>query len=481
MNVASIHGFDHEPSTPKMINTETEAALLGALMHHNDAIDRIADALTPEDFAEPAHARIFEAIVREAALGHAATPITLRSYFTDDPALKDLGGAGYLAVLSGSSTSVAFVDDFARQVLDLGRRRRLVEQLQTVIARTEAMTEPVVDLINEVDSAMTAAMRVQTTERTVSIATAFDETLQAIEDEAAGLGPQGIRIAGLEDFNSLIGDLRRGELCYIGGRPSMGKTALSIRLALGAALNGHGTLFESLEMKVPELTTRAMADLIFDLGESPGYDAVRKGRLDEFSRQRLKQARQIISSIPLQLSDPSGINVGRLAMKIRRARRRMLAAGKSLDLVIVDYLGLIKGSDKRAKRFEEVGEISRTLKQLAKECDVAIVCLAQLNRECERRDDKRPMLSDLRDAGDIEQDADQVLFVYRDEYYLERSEPEAHDKKRAEWEIAMGHARDRMELIAAKVRNGRVGKRNLYFFGKHQAVRDHTYMRDLDR
>jgi replicative DNA helicase len=162
-------------------------------------------------------------------------------------------------------------------------------------------------------------------------------------------------------------------------------------------------------------------------------------------------------------------------MEIRRQRRKLAMQERSLDLVIVDYLGLIKG-DPKAKRFEEVGEISRTLKQIAKECDVALVVLAQLNRECEKREDKRPMLSDLRDAGDIEQDADHVMFVYRDEYYLERSEPDPSDKKRQDWEISMGHARDRLEIILAKARNGRVGKRTCYFFGKHQAVRPSGYM-----
>ena len=155
----------------------------------------------------------------------------------------------------------------------------------------------------------------------------------------------------------------------------------------------------------------------------------------------------------------------------------MAAAGHRLDLVIIDYLGLIKGSDKRAKRYEEVGEISRTLKAIAKDCDVAIVCLAQLNRQTEQREDKRPMLSDLRDAGDVEQDADHVMFVYREEYYLERAEPDAHDKKRADWEISMGHARDKIELIAAKVRNGSVGKRTCHFFGAYQAIRSSDWMR----
>jgi replicative DNA helicase len=168
-------------------------------------------------------------------------------------------------------------------------------------------------------------------------------------------------------------------------------------------------------------------------------------------------------------------------MEIRRQRRKLALQGKTLDLVVIDYLGLIKGSPK-LKRYEEVGEISRTLKEIAKECDVAMVILAQLNRQPESREDKRPMLSDLRDAGDIEQDADHVMFVYRDEYYLERSEPDKHDDskagkaKREDWEIAMGHARDRLELILAKARNGRVGKRICYFFGTHQAVRPSDYM-----
>lgn len=463
---------------PLLTNVETEAALLGALMHSGGAglIDVIADRLTPEDFAEPLHGRIFAMILRFHADGKIASPVTLKTYFVDDPDMIEVGGPAYLAQLTGSGAALIGARDFAREIGDLAKRRRLIDGLVEVIGDARAAVAPIDKLVDAADTALTAALSRTHAVKTVSIAQAFDATLQAIDDEAAGLGPQGIKIAGLDDFNDLTGDLRRGELLILGGRPSMGKTALAMRIGLGAAENGHGVALVSLEMRASELTTRAMSDLVFEYGETcPTFEQVRRGRLNQQHRGQLIEARAKIDAWPLLITDPPTLNIGRLAMEIRRQRRKLALQGHSLDLVIVDYLGLIKG-DQKAKRFEEVGEISRTLKQIAKECDVALVVLAQLNRECERRDDKRPMLSDLRDAGDIEQDADHVMFVYRDEYYLERSEPEPNDKKRGDWEISMGHARDRIELILAKARNGRVGKRVCYFFGTHQAVRPSGYM-----
>jgi replicative DNA helicase len=458
----------------QLANVDTEACLIAAMLTTNECIDPVADLVAADDFSNDFYGHVFSIATSQYSQGRTANVVTLRPLLGDDAvrSLIDLTRG------PGASAAVIGARDFARQIADFAKRRRLVASLQEVIEGASSWDKPVADLAASVDDAMTKALRSREVERSVSLAQAFDMTLTAIDDEAAGLGPQGIKIAGLDDFNSLTGDLRRGELMYLGGRPSMGKTALSLRLALGAATNGNGTLFISLEMKVQDLTTRAMADLVHDHGQSPGFGAIRRGKIDHFTREALQLARQQIERYPLVLTDPSSLNIGRLAMMVRRYKRRMEAAGDRLDLVIIDYLGLIKGSDRRAKRYEEVGEISRTLKEVAKECDVAIVCLAQLNRECERRDDKRPMLSDLRDAGDIEQDADVVMFVYRDEYYLERAEPEPHDKKRAEWEVSMGHARDRLEIIAAKVRNGRVGKRNLYYFSEHQAVRNSSYMRD---
>jgi replicative DNA helicase len=458
-------------------NVEEEAALLGGLMHERSIIDRVADIVAPADFYEALHGRIFETILKLHAEGKTASPVSLKPLFADDPDMRELGGTAYLVTIMGSSgVAVIGARDFARNIADMAKRRRLIAGLVDVIGDARGIDIPIDKLVDAADSALTQALSRTNSVATVSIAQAFDDTMKAIEDEAAGLGPQGIKIAGLKDFNDLTGDLRRGELMYVGGRPSMGKTALSLRLALGAAENGHGTALISLEMRSSELATRAMSDLVFEYGEScPSFEHIRKGNLGPEYRRQLAGARERITAWPLLITDPPTLNIGRLAMEIRRQRRRLALQGHSLDLVIVDYLGLLKG-DPKAKRFEEVGEISRTLKQIAKECDVAMVVLAQLNRECEKREDKRPMLSDLRDAGDIEQDADHVLFVYRDEYYLERTEPQPGDRKRDEWEVAIGHARDKMELILAKSRNGKVSKRTCHFFGKHQAVRESGYL-----
>lgn len=461
-----------------LANVESEAALLGALLLDVRLIDRVAEILAPDHFFEPLHGRIYAAILSEHAAGRQVNAITLKPYFADDPAMKQVGSS-YLVQISGSGAALLAAPDFAEHILELAKRRALIGCFSEAVASAQNISKTIGDITDEVDAALSTALESQTTTRSRTFAQAFDETLHAIDEEAAGRGVQGIKIAGLADFDNLTGRMRPGELMYLGGRPSMGKTALAIRLASGAALSGHGTLFISLEMRVPELATRAISDLVFDagFGNAPSFDSIRRGKLNADDRELIQQARTMISSAPLILTDPPTLSIGRLAMTIRRYRRQMESRGQKLELVIIDYLGLIKGSDRRAKRFEEVGEISRTLKMVAKECGVAMIVLAQLNRECERRDDKRPMLSDLRDAGDIEQDADQVLFVFREEYYLERSEPDVGDKKRADWEVAMGFARDRMEIIAAKLRSGRIGKRNCYFFGKHQAVRDHDYMR----
>jgi replicative DNA helicase len=471
--VNALATVEHQSLT----NIDEESALLGAMMTVASIIDPVADLVSIDDFAEPLHGRIFAAILKLHSDGKTANVITLRPYFDDDPSMKEVGGSGYLIKISSRSGVEAIgARDFARDIADLAKRRRLIDGLVEVMADARSAEKPIDKIVDAADTALTQALQRTHTVATVSIAQAFDSTLQAIEDEANGLGPQGIKVAGLQDFNDLTCDIRRGELLYLGGRPSMGKTALAMRIGLGAAENGHGTALFSLEMRASELTTRAMADLVFEYGEScPTFEQIRRGKIGPEYRRMLLDAREKIAAWPFLITDPPTLNIGRLAMEIRRQRRKLALHGKSLDLVIVDYLGLLKG-DPKVKRYEEVGEISRTLKQIAKECDVAMVVLAQLNRECERRDDKRPMLSDLRDAGDIEQDADHVMFVYRDEYYLERSEPERHDKKREEWEIAMGHARDKLELILAKSRNGKVGKRICHFFGAHQAVRQSGYL-----
>ena len=461
---------------------ESEAAVLGALLIDNRMVDRVLEHLKADDFFEPLHARLFDVIVREVSQGRGATARLIYPQVEHDPGLIELGGMGYLATLTGSSGVLLFAIDGARQIADFAKRRRLYSELTGLLADArEDLENPIESLCERVDAAMNGALQRDQIARGITFDKAVDRTLSQVEAEAKGDAPTGLSVQGLNDWNTLTGGMRRGEVIILAGRPSMGKTAVGLSAALASARGGHGTLFVSLEMSVEELTKRAITDLIFDYGKSASYENVQRGRFTAFDRERLATAREQIATWPLVLHEDAGLRVGRLAMMIRRYRRQMVARGQSLDVVFIDYLGLVRADGNKQKRYEEVSEVSRTIKTLARELNVAIVLLAQLNREVERRDDKRPQLSDLRDSGEIEQDADTVLFVYRDQYYLERSEPDAGDKKRAEWEIAMEAARDRVELISAKVRKGRIGKRNMHFFASHQAVRDSSFFSDRVR
>lgn len=463
------------PAAP-LRNVETEAALLGALMIDNRLVDRVADIVAAGDFYEPLHERLFAAIVGEVSAGRRADPILLRPMFAHDPAMEQLGGVAYLASLTGSGAALIGAVDFARQVADLGKRRRLYDGLGELMARAhDDLDAPVEALADKIDATLTAALQREHAARSMTMAQAFDATLTEIEAEARGEAPTGLEVAGLDDWNDLTGNMRRGEVVILAGRPSMGKTAVGLSAALAAARAGHGTLFVSLEMGVGELTKRAIADLIYDYGQSATYTQVQRGEFTSDDRARIAEAREQIATWPLILHEDAGLKVGRLAMMIRRYKRQMIAKGATLDVVFIDYLGLIQGDSRNPKRYEVVGEISRTIKTLARELNVAIVLLAQLNREVERREDKRPQLHDLRDSGEIEQDADTVLFVYREEYYLTRNEPEPGAKGRDEWELALQACRDRVELISAKVRKGKIGRRNCHFFAAHQAVRGSNF------
>lgn len=474
--VATSHIHSAPPA--RLANFDLEALMISSLMLDNRRVDVVADTLMPEDFAEPVFGRIYGRIVQLASLGQQANPVTMRNDFIDDPGMEALGGPGFLAQLITSAGALGLMPrEAAATIADLAKRRRLQAELIRLSAEIEASTDdPVESLVDAVDGAMTQALQRQETARSVPIERAWDETLAQIEQEASGDAPKGLAIMGLDEWNRLCGgSMRRGEVIILAGRPSMGKTAVALSVALGSARAALGTLFVSLEMSVEELMKRAIADLIFEYGESASFDNVKQGRFTAFDRQRLTDVREQLRSFPLTLRQESGLKLGRLAMLIRRTKRQMAAKGKTLDIVFVDYLGLVKTDTRAHKRYEEVSEVSRTIKQIARELDVTIVMLAQLNREVEKREDKRPQLSDLRDSGDIEQDADTVIFIYREQYYLERSEPPDHDKKRAEWQLSLDACRDKVELIAAKVRNGRIGKRQCFFFAEHQAIRSNDY------
>lgn len=464
-----------------LYSIETEALLLGALMCNERMIDSVLDRVNAEDFYEPVFGRLFQLIASEHAAGRSTAPFALVPLFRDDPACEQMGGPGFIAKLTGDGRALLIDRRAADTVADLAKRRRLYSEMQRLVADVVTIADnPVEELVERIDTTLSDALQRSESTSSCTFATAFDRTLKLIEAEAAGELPSGVRIDGLEDWNELLGGMRAGEITILGARPGMGKTAVALAVATGAARAGHGTLLVSLEMKMDELVKRSIADLLWDQDErAPSFEHVKKGYFNTFDKQIIEQVRDRITDWPLILTDPSKLKIGRLAMSIRRYQRQLAAKGKTLQLVVLDYLGLIKPDQRGASRYEAIGEISRTIKEVAKECGVHIVMLAQLNRECEKREDKRPQLADLRDSGDIEQDADNIVFLYREQYYLEKAEPDRDDKKRADWELEMAAARDRVEIIVAKRRNGKTGKRLCYFYADRQAVRGSAFNRSF--
>ncbi|WP_288935092.1 DnaB-like helicase C-terminal domain-containing protein [uncultured Sphingomonas sp.] len=461
-------------------NVEAEAALLGALMIDNRLIDTI-DELSAAHFYEPLHGRIFDAIAAAHRDGAAANPVTLRPMFERDASIDELGGVRYLAELTSSGAALIGARQFAKQIVDLAKLRALADA-------GRAITEAALDTAGEVNPAarieQAEAMLATAVESggeaaaSISFASAIGMAARASRDVAEGRATLGVQVKGLPEWNDVVGGgLPAGDLIYLAGRPSMGKTALALRVARGAAAAGHGVLFISREMKVLPIGLRMLADMLFEAGSSASMDDIKKGRLTAADHRLVAEIEGYASTLPLEFEEPNTINAARIAGMIRRHKRSMARRGFSLDLVIVDYVGLLDPPTARGNREQEISDISRALKRAAMSTGVAMLALSQLSRAVEQREDKRPQLSDLRDSGSLEQDADAVLFVYRAQYYLERAEPRPGDKGRDQWELDMAAERDRIEIIGAKLRQGAIGSRKCHYFGSRQAVRPDDFFR----
>lgn len=446
-----------------LVSLEAEATCLGALLT-GVVPHAIMDRVTADDFFEPVHARIFATAADLISQGKVATPVTVAPFLTNDPALAQIGGVGYLAQLTGNPASLLAARDIADQVADLAKRRRLA------LAGT-AITDIAKDMTVTPDAAYTAAdgaINAARGERQGVEIIAPADTARAI------LAEQGKPVRGVVSRNippSAFALPRPSDLVIVAARPAMGKSAFASSYALGAAQNGYGVLFVSLEMSHHQITTRMLADLSFDGREGVPAHLLRDNAVREDRHfARLDKAVAELDAMPLSIVDTASLSVGRLGGIARRAERRFAAKGKTLDLVIVDYLQLMAGQ-RSDNRVQEVSEISRGLKLLAKDMGVAIVALSQLSRAVEQRTDKRPILSDLRESGSIEQDADSVFFLYRPEYYLAMCEPEPDTAKYAAWQGECERSAGVLEIIAAKLRHGQTGVSEARFSGLYQAVR----------
>jgi len=452
-------------------NCEAEQALLGAILINNDAYDRVSDFLRPDHFVEEIHRRIYEHAGALIRAGKLASPITLKTFLGD----HDLGGVTvpqYLARLAAEATTIINAKDFGRAIHDLAVRRELI-----------GIGEDMVNVAYDAPIDVAPREQIEDAERRLyQIAEAgrydggfqrFSDALKAAVDMAAKAYERDGHLSGvatgLADLDFKMGGLQPSDLVIIAGRPGMGKTALATNIAFNIArahrhetradgtkhtIDGGIIGFFSLEMSAEQLATRIIAEQ-----SGVASSRIRRGDVTEGDFQRITQAMIEMQSLPLFIDQTGGISIAQLATRARRLKRQ-----RGLDVLIVDYLQLLSGVKTRSdSRVQELTEITTGLKALAKELNVPIVALSQLSRQVEQRDDKRPQLSDLRESGSIEQDADVVLFVFREEYYLKNREPRPGSDEHIQWMTDMERAHGRAEVIIGKQRHGPTGTVELQF------------------
>lgn len=463
--------FDGKPKTFDIgelpSNIEMEAALLGAMMTPDaqGLVDYCADRLAASAFYEPVHGKIYEAIQRQHALGKSTSPVSIKPYFDGDDDLTPLGGPRYLAQLTGNLDALLAPREFADDIAELAHRRRIMVALRDAYAECGDLTNVVSEVITQVDSAM------EERRGTGIVESDAGECMAAFLSDL-DCDHHGVSNHRMEELDDLLGALEPKSLTILAARPGMGKTAVATNYAIGAARAGHGTCFVSLEMSREQLAGRMLADVSFDDADRRvPYAAIQKRNLNPWQRERVNDLARWIETLPLSVIDAGTLTMGKLDRLIRRQKRRMAARGAKLELVIVDYLQLLHPDDKKRSSYEAISEISTRLKGIAKDRNVAILALAQLSRVVESRADKRPILSDLRDSGQIEQDADAVLFLLREEYYLRQAEPQNDAEKHEDWKFALKRCEGVIEYILAKRRNGTTGTARGTFYGAYQAVR----------
>ncbi len=456
-------------------NIEAEQALLGALLVNNDVYDRVAALVNEAHFFDPVHRRIFEISAQRIQKNALASPVTLKAFMEDDEGLAELGGPAYLARLAGAAISVYAARDYAQLIYDLAIRRDLIDIGQEIAGKAAK-----VDVDNEPkEQIVDAEQRLYQLGEQGQVDNGFQSFLRAVTDavnqaNAAYQRDGGLAgvSTGLADIDKKLGGLHKSDLLILAGRPSMGKTSLATNIAYNiaktykkgalpdgseGAVQGGVVGFYSLEMSSEQLAARILSEA----AEVPS-DQIRRGDMTETEFRRFVEAAKALESCPLYIDDTAALPISALAARARRLKRQ-----HGLDVLIVDYLQLVRGTGRSENRVNEISEITQGLKAIAKELDIPVLALSQLSRQVENRDDKRPQLSDLRESGSIEQDADVVMFVFREEYYKEREKPGDHDvEAMMKWQEEMESLHGKAEIIIGKQRHGPIGTVDLSFEGK---------------
>lgn len=469
-------------------NIEAEQALLGSILVNNAALNHVHDRLMADHFYEPVHQRIYTAIHRFHDKGQIANPVTLKHFFDQDQALADIGGSEYLARLAGAALAVINIADYSELIYDLALKRSLITVGETVVTQAYDCAEHT-SAMEQIEAAEQSLFNLAAHGDIRSGFKSFNVTSSNTLERAKfafqnhGHGKIIGVSTGLTDLNALLGGMQNSDLLILAGRPSMGKTALATTMAYKAALHfmhehedemkagakaanekPKSVGFFSLEMSAEQLATR-----ILSARANINSSAIMRGSLshDEFSK--LIQGREELASLPFFIDDTPALSISAIRTRARRLKRV-----HNVGLIVVDYLQLASSKSRQAEssRVQEISEITQGLKAIAKELNVPVMALSQLSRAVEQREDKRPQLSDLRESGSIEQDADVVMFVYREEYYVGRKKPDEGSPNFQAWVQEMERVHGKAEVIISKQRNGPIGTATLSFFSDQTRFED---------
>ena len=465
--VATAEEFYRSPPQ----NVEAEQALLGAILVNNDAFYRVSDFLEAEHFNDAIHQQIYKISSEMIKAAKKANPVTLKTFMPADEKIGEMSVAHYLARLAAEATTIINAEDYGRSIYDLATRRSLI-----------TIGEDMVNIAFDAPVDMPPAKQIEDAERRLfevaetgrydggfhtfgdAVGTAIDMASAAFQRDGHLSGVS----TGLHTLDKKMGGLQPSDLIILAGRPGMGKTSLATNIGYNIAeayesevqpdgtfkaKNGGIVGFFSLEMSSEQLATRIIAEQT-----EVSSSKIRRGEINEAEFEKIVGTSQIMHRIPLYIDQTGGISIAQLAARARRLKRQ-----RGLDVLIIDYIQLMQGNKKTDNRVQEITEITTGLKALGKELSVPIIALSQLSRQVENRDDKRPQLSDLRESGSIEQDADVVLFVYREEYYLQNKEPEPGSTEYTDWKMKFDNSVGKADVIISKQRHGPTGTVSLGF------------------
>jgi replicative DNA helicase len=462
-------------------NIEAEQSLLGAILVNNDAFYRVSDFLEPKHFFETVHQKIYETAGSLIRMGKVATPVTLKTFFPADADILGMTVSQYLARLAAEATTIINAQDYGRTVYDLSLRRDLIgigEEMVTVAYDAPVDFAPRA----QIEDAERKLYELAESGRYDGGFQRFSQAMKIALDMAANAYLRDGRLSGiatgLRDLDAKMGGLQSSDLIIVAGRPGMGKTALATNIAYNIAkahrsevqadgtnktVNGGIVGFFSCEMSAEQLATRILSEQT-----SIASSMIRRGGINQQEFDRIRDYTIELEHLPLFVDETGGLAIAQLTARARRLKRQ-----RGLDVLVVDYIQLLQGSSKRSdNRVQELTEITTSLKALAKELNIPVIALSQLSRQVENRDDKRPQLSDLRESGSIEQDADVVLFVFREEYYLQNKEPKPGTAEHQTWQTDMELVVGKAEVIIGKQRHGPTGTVKLNFEGQFTRFSD---------